>query len=35
MKQIETYISGAVRSAVESLFGPCGDKQLQLSLIHI
>ncbi len=30
MKQIETYILGAVRSAVESLFGPCGDKQLQI-----
>ncbi len=30
MKQIETYISGAVRSAVESLFGPCGDEQLQI-----
>ncbi len=30
MKQIETYILGAVRSAVESLFGPCGDEQLQI-----
>lgn len=30
MKQIETYISGAVRNAVESLYGPCGDEQLQI-----
>ncbi|MDE5962663.1 MAG: arginine--tRNA ligase, partial [Alistipes sp.] len=27
---IETYISGAVRSAVESLYGPLGNEQLQI-----
>ena len=30
MNTIETYISGAVRQAVEALYGPLGDEQLQI-----